>query len=478
MRKLLIKNVKVIATMDDKKTRIEHGAIYIEDNVIKDVGPTLDLEKKYLRTPNSELRTINATNKVALPGLINTHHHFYQTLNRNIPIVQDAKLFDWIKILYEIWREITPEGVYSTAQVGMGELLLTGCTTTVDQFYIFPKDKPGDLIDYEIKAAQEIGIRFHPCRGSMSLGRSKGGLPPDDLIQDEEEILKDSERLINKYHDPEKYSMLRIALAPCSPFSVTGELLKETIRFARERKVRCHTHIAETRDEEGYCLKTHKMRPLAYMESQGFLGPDVWFAHGVHLNDEEIRLLSKTKTGIAHCPTSNLRLGSGIAPVRRMLDAGVRVGLAVDGSASNDSSDMLGELRQCLLIHRIKSGIESMPIDDVLWMATRGGAEILGRDDIGSIEVGKAADITLIDTKKIGYAGGMHDPVGAILFSGDSHIVDTTIVNGRILVQGGRLLNLDEEEVIEKANEIASEMLKRASKRTGVDYLRKEEMDR
>jgi cytosine/adenosine deaminase-related metal-dependent hydrolase len=305
----------------------------------------------------------------------------------------------------------------------------------------------------------------------MSLGRSKGGLPPDDVVQSEKEILTDSERLINKYHNPEKYSMLRIALAPCSPFSVTKELLKETVEFARQKKVRSHTHIAETLDEEKYCLETHKMRPLAYMESLGWLGPDVWLAHGIHLNDEEIELLAKTGTGIAHCPTSNLRLGSGIAPIRKMLDEGVMVSLGVDGSASNDSSDMLGELRQCLLIHRIKSGAESMPGEDVLWMATRGGARVLGRDDIGSIEVAKAADIILIDIKKLGYAGGMHDPVASILFSGDSHIVDTTIVNGKILVQNGELLNLDEEKVIDKANKTASEMLKRASKRTGIDYV-------
>ncbi len=471
MKKLLIKNAKVIATMDNKRKRIENGAIYIEDNVIKNVAPTKQVISNF-QFPISNIQTIDAADKVALPGLVNTHHHLYQTLNRNIPAVQDAKLFDWIKILYEIWREITPEGVYVSAQVGMGELLLTGCTTTVDQFYIFPKDKPRDLIDYEIKAAKEIGIRFHPCRGSMSLGKSKGGLPPDDLVQSEEEILKDSERLINKYHNPEEFSMLRIALAPCSPFSVTKELLKETIEFARKKKVRSHTHIAETLDEEKYCLEAHKMRPLAYMESLGWLGEDVWLAHGIHLNDEEIKLLAKTKTGIAHCPISNLRLGSGIAPIRKMLNAGVAVSLAVDGSASNDSSDMLGELRQCLLIHRLKSGIESMPVDDVLWMATRGGAQILGRNDIGSIEVGKAADIVLIDTKKLGYAGGMHDPVAALLFSGNSHIVDTTIVNGKILVQNGKLLNLDGEKVIDRANKIASEMLKRASKRTGIDYLK------
>ncbi|MCG2676949.1 amidohydrolase family protein, partial [bacterium] len=278
MSKLLIKNIKVIATMDDKKTRIENGAIYIEDNIIKDVSPTKQVISR-IQHPGSSIQTIDASDKVVLPGLINTHHHLYQTLNRNIPAVQDAKLFDWIKILYEIWREITPEGVYVSAQVGMGELLLTGCTTTVDQFYVFPKDKPKDLIDYEIKAAKEIGIRFHPCRGSMSLGKSEGGLPPDDLVQSEEEILRDSERLINKYYDPKEFSMLRVALAPCSPFSVTKELLKETIDFARKKKVRCHTHIAETLDEEKYCLETHKMRPLVYMESLGWLGEDVWFAH-------------------------------------------------------------------------------------------------------------------------------------------------------------------------------------------------------
>ncbi len=472
MKRLLIKNAKVIATMDDKKTRIEDGAIYIEDNVIKDVSPSKEVIS-HIPHPTSHISIIDATDKIALPGLINTHHHLYQTLNRNIPAVQDAELFNWIKILYKIWREITPEGVYVSAQVGIGELLLTGCTTTVDQFYIFPKNKPKDLIDYEIKAAKEMGIRFHPCRGSMSLGKSKGGLPPDDLVQSEEEILKDSERLVSKYHDPKEFSMLRIALAPCSPFSVTKELLQETIELARKKKVRCHTHIAETLDEEKYCLKTHKMRPLAYMESLGWLGEDVWLAHGIHLNDEEIKLLSKARTGIAHCPTSNLRLGSGIAPVRKMLDEGVAVSLAVDGSASNDSSDMLGELHQCLLIHRIKSGIKSMPVDDVLWMATRGGAKVLGRNDIGSIEAGKAADIVLVDTKKLGYAGGMHDPVAAILFSGNSHIVDTTIVNGKILVQDGKLLNLDEEKVIDRANKIASEMLKQASKKTGIDYLKR-----
>jgi cytosine/adenosine deaminase-related metal-dependent hydrolase len=473
MNKLLIKTARVIATMNDKRTRIENGAIYIEDKVIRDVGPSASLEKKYLRDKASDLRIIDATDKVILPGFVNTHHHLYQTLCRNIPATQDAKLFDWIKILYQVWREITPEGVYVSAQLGLGELLLTGCTTTSDQFYIFPQDKSKNLIDEEIKAARELGIRFHPCRGSMSLGQSQGGLPPDDLVQGEEEILADCERLINQYHDAREFSMLRIALGPCSPFSVTRELLEETIKFARKKKVICHTHVAETLDEEDYCLEAHKMKPVAYLESLGWLGPDVWFAHAIHLSDEEIGLLAKTKTGVAHCPTSNLRLGSGIAPIRKMCDAGVPVSLAVDGSASNDSSDMLGELRQCLLIHRIKSGIESMPADDVLWMATRGGAQVLGRDDIGSIENGKAADLIFMDIKKLGYAGGLHDPVAAVLFAGDSHIVDTAIVNGKILVQDGKLLTLDEGKIVEEANRIASQMIERAGKRTGIDYFKK-----
>jgi len=451
--KILIKNALSIAVMDDKRTVIEGGDILIENDIIKSVG------KNISTNATEKIRVIDASDCVVLPGFVNTHHHLYQTLTRNVKAVQDAKLFDWLVHLYEIWARLNPEVVSISTQLGLGELLLTGCTTSTDQFYVFPSGQPSNLIDYQIEAAREVGMRFQPCHGSMSRGKSKGGLPPDRVVQDEETILKESERLVNKYHNPSPRAMTRISLAPCSPFSVTSELLKETARFARRKKVRLHTHLAETLDEEKFCLELHNARPLAYMEKVEWIGPDVWYAHCVHMNDDEIKLMGKTKTGVAHCPTSNLRLGSGIAPIRKMLDAGVPVSIAVDGSASNDTSDMLGELRQCLLVHRIKSGVESMPAMDVLWMATRGGAEVLGRDDIGSLEPGKAADIVLFDMKKIAYAGALHDPLAALLFCGDSHIARTVIVNGEIVVDNGRLLKVDEEKLFFKANELSSKML-------------------
>lgn len=456
MSKLLIKNAMLIATMDDSRTKITDGDIYIEDNVIKAVGKNLS---DALAKPAPDIKIIDASSCVVVPGFINTHHHLYQTLTRNVKEVQDAKLFDWLVYLYEVWAKLGPEVVYTSTQLGLGELLLTGCTTAVDQFYVFPQGQPKDLIDYQIKAAQEIGIRFNPCHGSMSRGRSKGGLPPDSVVQEEDVIIKESIRLIDKFHDPSRYAMTRISLAPCSPFSVTSELLKESAKLAREKKVRLHTHLAETLDEEKFCIDLHGVRPLAYMEKVDWLGPDVWYAHCVHMDDGEIKLMADSQTGVAHCPTSNLRLGSGIAPIRKMLDAGVPVSLAVDGAASNDSSDMLGELRQCLLVHRIKSGVNSMPAEDVFYMATRGGAKVLGRDDIGSIEVGKAADLALFDMRKIGYAGSLHDPLAALLFCGDSHIADRVIVNGKVVVEKGRLVNINEEELFEKANKLSREMI-------------------
>ncbi len=446
---ILIKDALIIVTMNDKREKIEHGDIYIEGNKIKQIGTGLHVKPE---------RTIDARNKVVLPGFINTHHHLYQTLFRNLPDVQDAELFDWLLFLYELWKNMDPEAVYISAKLGISELLLTGCTTTVDHYYIFPKNQPGDLIDHEIRAAQELGIRFHPSRGSMSRGRSKGGLPPDEVVQPEDEILKDAERLINTYHDPGPFSMCRIVLAPCSPFSVTTELLKETVRFARSRGIWCKTHLAETKDEEEFCLNAVGKRPVEYMEELDWLGEDIWFVHAVHLNEDEIKVLGSSRTGVTHCPTSNLRLGSGIAPVRKMLDSGVPVSLGVDGSSSNDSSSMLAELRQCLLVHRVKSGIKSMPAEDVLWMATRGGAKVIGREDIGSLEEGKAADLILIDLNKIAYAGSMADPVASLVFCGDSHIIDMGIVNGRIRVEGGRLVGVDEDKLIREANRISKEL--------------------
>lgn len=447
MKSILIKNALLVGTMDPARTKISGADIYIEGSQIKAIGKSL--RKK-------SARTLDASGCVVLPGFINLHHHLYQTLNRNIPAVQNAKLFDWLLFLYEIWRKINPDWVYTSAQVGLGELLLTGCTTSTDHFYVFPKHQPKDLLDFEIEAAREVGIRFHPCRGSMSRGKSKGGLPPDEVVQSEDEILKDCERAISKFHDDSRFSMCRIALAPCSPFSVTNDLLQQTAALARKHHIHCHTHLAETKDEEEFCMKTHGVRPLDYMEKVGWLGEKIWFAHAVYMNTAEIKKLAKTQTGIAHCPSSNLRLGSGIAPIRAMLDAGVPVGLGVDGSASNDSSDMLGELRQAMLVHRVKTGVDSMPAEDVYWMATRGGAKVLGREkEIGSIEVGKAADLAIFDLNQLGYAGSLHDPLAALLFCGDSHIAKWVVVNGRIVVNHGQLTTVNTEKLIQKANQLA-----------------------
>ncbi|MCL4459623.1 MAG: 8-oxoguanine deaminase [Chloroflexi bacterium] len=457
----LIKNAHTIVTMNTSRQRYSNGDIYIEGNRIIEIGVGLSRKAD---------EVIDARNKLVIPGLVNTHHHMYQTLQRNIPLMQDEELFPWLKHLYEVWRNITPEAVYVSTQVAVGELLKTGCTTTTDLFYVFPRDIPGNLIDMQIEAAAKLGVRFEPCRGSMSLGVSKGGLPPDDVVQSEEEILQDSERLINKHHDPRPLSMLRISLAPCSPFSVSRESLVETARFARRKGVRLHTHLAETKDEERYCLERFGLRPLAYMESVEWVGPDVWYAHAVHLNEEECRKLAATGSKVAHCPTSNMRLASGAAPIPRMLELGVDVGLAVDGSASNDTSDMLGELRTCLLLHRLTSGVGSMSAEKVMEMGTIGGAAILGRDDIGRLEVGKAADMALINLNVLGYAGALSDPLAAIVFSGDSHIVDTTIVNGEIVVRDSHLVNVDEEKLVEEANKLSTEMLEKAMRFTGLNY--------
>ncbi|MFA6318511.1 MAG: amidohydrolase family protein, partial [Elusimicrobiota bacterium] len=357
-------------------------------------------------------------------------------------------------------RHVTPEGVYVSSQVGLGELLLTGCTTSSDHFYLFPGGRSADLIDREIEGARDLGMRFHACRGSMSRGKSKGGLPPDDVVQTEDEILKDCERLVGRYHDPKAFAMTRVALAPCSPFSVTTELLKLSAEMAKKWGVRLHTHLAETIDEEEYCLHLHKMRPLAYMESVGWLeGGRSWFAHCVHMNEAESKLMGRTATGVAHCPSSNLRLGSGIAPLRMYLSHKVPVGLGVDGSASNDCSAMLAEVRQAMLVARVKSGVASMPARDALWVATRGGAEVLGRDDIGELSPGKAADLSIFDVSGIDFAGSLSDPVAAVVFCGASHKARHVLVNGRQVVKDGRLVNVDEAALARKANKLSMDML-------------------
>jgi 8-oxoguanine deaminase len=464
--RLLIHDARLVATMDDARRRVPGGWVLIEDDHIASVGagepPTDGVDRR-----------LDARGKVVLPGLVNTHHHLPQTLTRNVPRVQEAPLFRWLVELYEVWRGTDAEAVEVAARVGLGELLLTGCTTSTDHLYLFPRGHER-LIDAEIAAARDLGIRFHPTRGSMSRGRSQGGLPPDDVVQDEDVILADSRRLIREYHDPRPRAMTRIALAPCSPFSVTDDLMRRTADLARENGVRLHTHLAETKDEETYCLEMHGVRPVEYVRRMGWLGPDVWMAHSVHLSPDEVALFGETRTGAAHCPSSNFRLGSGIAPVRALLDAGAPVGLGVDGSASNDCSNMLAEARQALLAHRIGNDPSRwLSAEDVLWMATRGGAACLGRDDIGSLEPGKAADVILIETRRLSYAGASSDPLAALVFTPFPEPVDTVIVNGRVVVEGGTLAGVDVPALVARADAISERMLRQASKATGRDYFKK-----
>ncbi len=462
---LLIKNIAVIATQDDEGRELTDGWILIEGPAIAAVGtgPLPALPRG--------AQVLDAGGALAIPGMVNTHHHLFQTFQKNLPLVQDSKLFDWLTGLYPVWRELTPEDVFVSAQLGFAELLKTGCTTVADHFYLFPKGQPGDLLDQTLVAARSLGVRFHPSRGSMSRGRSGGGLPPDDVVQTPSEILADSERVIARYHDPSRYSLCRVALAPCSPFSVTDDLMVESARLARAKKVRLHTHLAETKDEEAFCLSTVGVRPLRYMEKLGWLGPDVWFAHGVYLDDAELSLMAATGTGIAHCPASNLRLGSGIAPIPRALELGVPVGLAVDGSASNDASDMVRELQLCTLIHRVGTAVDAMPARRALRLATRGGAKVLGRDDVGAIAKGMAADIALFALDDLGAAGALHDPVAALCFTSGLRRPHTVLVNGRVVVAQGRLAGVDEAALAARANRLSAAMAQRARARTGIDFL-------
>jgi 8-oxoguanine deaminase len=453
MPTLLLRNATLLATMDDARRTIPDGGVFVRDNVIEVVGPGADL-------PQTADRVLDARGMVVLPGLVNTHHHLYQTLTRALPPVENAKLFDWLTYLYPIWAQLTPEAVYTSAKVGLAELLLSGCTTASDHLYLLPN---GSSIDDEIRAAQELGIRFHPCRGSMSLGQSAGGLPPDSVVQTEDEILADCERLFNRYHDPRPHSMLRLVIAPCSPFSVTGESMVRSAGWARQRGLMLHTHVAETCDEQDYTLAHFGARPVAYMERLGWVGPDVWYAHAIYLDAAEIQLLARTGTGVAHCPTSNMRLGSGIALIREMLDAGVKVSLGVDGSASNDSSHLFAEARQALLLQRVTKGADALTVREALWLATRGGAAVLGRDDIGALAPGKAADFVGVRLDRLDYAGAAcHDPLGALILCHPPK-VDLSVINGRVVVEGGAIPGLDVERLVARQNEIARTMVRRST---------------
>ncbi len=449
MATLLIKNADFVVSMDDANNEWNGAGIFASDGVITHVGSTSEF-------PQTADEIIDAHGMLIMPGMVNTHHHFFQTLTRNLPAAQNANLFDWLVTHYPIWARLTPEAIYISSKIAIAELLLSGCTTTSDHTYIWPN---GARIDDQIEAATEMGIRFHAARGSMSVGESLGGLPPDSVVEDEASILRDSRRVIEQYHDARRHAMLRIVLAPCSPFSVSPDLMRASIALARSYGVHSHTHLAETLDEEDYCRQTFGRTPVELAEELGWIGADVWHAHMVHPHAEEIGRLGKNRTGVTHCPTSNMRLASGIAPVLALQAAGARVGIGVDGSASNDGSHMLGEARQALLLQRVGNGPNALTARQALRMATRGGAEVLGRDDVGYLAPGMSADFVGYRLDTLGLAGGaVHDPLASLIFCQPPN-VDLSVINGRTRVQEGRLLNVDMPLLIEKHNEIARALM-------------------
>jgi 8-oxoguanine deaminase len=459
MTTLLVKNATLLVTMDPSRREIAGGGLFIRDGFLSKVGPMAEL-------PTTADEVLDLIGCIVLPGLVNTHHHFYQTLTRAIPAAQDANLFNWLKTLYPIWARLTPEAISVSTKTALAELALSGCTTASDHLYLFPN---GSRLDDEIQAGLEMGLRLHASRGSMSLGESAGGLPPDSVVDSPEAILKDSRRLIETYHDPKPGAMTRIVLAPCSPFSVSGDLMRESARMARAYGVSLHTHLAETQDEEAFTLEKFGHRPVDYMQTLDWVGGDVWFAHSVHVKADEIAVYKQTGCGVAHCPSSNMRLASGIAPVYEYMQAGIRLGLGVDGSASNDSSHMLAEARQAMLLARLRAGLsgaslsggESLPLltaRQALELATIGGASVLNRDDIGSLEPGKCADFIAIKLDRLEYAGALHDPVAALVFCAPL-TVDHSYVGGKAIVKEGHLTTLELQGHIQTHNRIATQLL-------------------
>ena len=469
MPTLLLKNADVLVTMNQNRDEIRQGAVLVEDNQVQWIGSSADVDR-YLHDQRPDLirdgidKVIDARGCVILPGLVNCHHHLYQTLTRSIGTGSGMVLFDWLKFLYPIWAEMTPAAVYTSAKIGLAELVLSGCTTVADHLYLFPN---GAKLDDEIEAAQEIGVRFHPTRGSMSLGESQGGLPPDRVCDSEPEIIKDCVRVIEEFHDPARFSMLRIGVAPCSPFSVTTDLMRESAALARQYPlVNLHTHLSETKDEDRFCIEMFGKRPIEYAESVGWAGEDVWFAHMVHPNAEEVGWLAQTHTGVCHCPSSNMILASGIAPVRAMVDQQVRVGLGLDGSASNDGNQMLGEARQAMLLQRVgwpgfESRADRFTAREALELATLGGAGVLRRDDIGALEIGMAADLVAFRVDGLAHAGGQSDPVAALLTCTPAQVW-LSVINGKVIVEEGQFMPFELAPAIETHNRISREMMQRA----------------
>ncbi len=448
MGTLLLKDIHTLATMDSSRRELSDVCIYIEDNVITALGP---LDAMPAATAD---RVLNLSGHVVLPGLVNTHHHMFQSLTR--VLAQDSELFDWLRTLYPIWTRLTGEHIYTSAKLAMVELMLSGCTTSSDHLYIFPNDVQ---LEDEIRAAEEMGLRFHAARGAMSLGESQGGLPPDEVVEREADILRDTQRLIESYHDAAAHAMLRIAVAPCSPFSVSVDLMRESASLARAYGVHLHTHLAENDKDLAFSLERFGQAPGDYAERVGWVGEDVWHAHCVKLSPDEIRLFGRTQTGVCHCPSSNMRLASGIAPLRRMLDCRVRVGLGVDGSASNDGGHLLSEARQAMLLQRVNGDAASLSAREALELATVGGASLLGRDDIGRIAPDMSADIVAWRLDGIGMAGAGYDPIAALVFCQPPQ-VDLSIVNGKVVVEEGRILTVDLPVLIEEHNKLSRQLIR------------------
>ena len=455
MGTLLIRNARLLVTMDAQRREIAGGGVFARDHVIEAVGPSAEL-------PAGADEVIDAHDQVVLPGMVNTHHHMYQTLTRAIPAVQDCELFGWLGGLYPIWANLTPEMVRVSTQTAMAELLLSGCTTSSDHLYVYPN---GVRLDDSLEAAREIGMRFHAARGAMSVGQSLGGLPPDSVVEREDAILTDTQRLIERWHDPARYAMQRIVVAPCSPFSVSRELMRDAAQLARAHGVSLHTHLAENDNDVAYTREKFGCTPAEYLQSVGWVGADVWCAHCVKLDAAGIKLFARTGTGVAHCPCSNMRLASGIAPIRAMREAGVAVGIGVDGAASNDAGHMLGEVRMALLLQRVaqapERGATLMSARQALELATLGGARVLGRDDIGALAPGMAADVVTIGLDEVGLAGAQRDPAAALLFCQVSR-VRHSVVGGRVIVRDGQLATVDLPRLIERHNALAAQLVDRA----------------
>ena len=451
MSTLLVKNIHTLVTMDEERQEIRHGALLVRDNVIERVGKTVEL-------PDTADEVLDLADKhIVLPGLVNTHHHFFQNLTRVTPAGQNGDLFQWLTAHYPLWSNLTATGMYYSSQLAAAELILSGCTTASDHHYLFPNDC---TLDEQIRAVREIGLRFHASRGSMSVGQSDGGLPPDSLVEPEADILKDSQRLIEQYHNSDRYAMLRIVLAPCSPFSVSQDLMRESAAMARSYDgVRLHTHLAETTGDVEYSLSKFNLIPGDYAESVGWLGDDVWHAHCVKLSDRAIDKFGQTGTGVAHCPCSNMRLASGIAPIRKMLNARVPVGLGVDGAASNDATNLFHEARQAFLLARVRDEDASvMTARDALEIATRGGTRVLGRDDIGYLAAGMAADFIAVDLDQPGFVGTQQDPVAALIYC-QTDCVDYSFINGRKVVDKGNLVTIELAALQEQAQRAALKLV-------------------